>query len=82
MVLLSKIEIEKFAPATAQKNINLGIINNLYCPVPPLLELEEIVEKVNRILKLCDELDSQINKNILNAESLIRAVLKEEFLRN
>lgn len=32
-------EIEKFAPATAQKNINLGILNQLVFPLPPIDEL-------------------------------------------
>jgi type I restriction enzyme S subunit len=33
---VAKEDLEHFAPSTAQKNINLGIINDLIFPLPPL----------------------------------------------
>jgi len=75
-------EIEKFAPATAQKNINLGIINMLSFPLPPLDEQQAIVTKVEKLLALCDQLETQITQNQSHAEQLMQAVLKEAFSHN
>ena len=72
-------EIEKFAPATAQKNINLGIINMLLFPLPPLAEQKAIVAKVEKLLALCDQLESKINQSQHHANSLMQAVLQEAF---
>lgn len=47
---LTRTEIEKFAPATAQKNINLKIINELLFPIPPGREQKMIVKKVESLL--------------------------------
>ena len=51
-----KTQLEKFAPATAQKNINLGILDKLFFPLPPIKEQERIVNKVKKINKLVDSL--------------------------
>jgi len=72
-------EIEKFAPATAQKNINLGIINMLSFPLPSLLEQKEIIAKVERLFAICDQLETQVTQNQTHAEQLMQAVLKEAF---
>ena len=72
-------EIEKFAPATAQKNINLGIINMLLFPLPPLAEQKAIVAKVEKLITLCDQLESKITQNQHHANNLMQAVLQEAF---
>jgi type I restriction enzyme S subunit len=38
-----KGKLEELAPATAQKNINLKILDDLHIPLPPLVELCQIV---------------------------------------
>ena len=45
-----KLILEKYAPATAQKNINLGILETLKIPLPPLAEQKEIVKQVEKHL--------------------------------
>ena len=72
-------DIEEFAPATAQKNINLGIINMLSFPLPPFSEQKAIVAKVKKLLVLCDQLETQITQNQNHAEQLMQSVLKEAF---
>src|SRR5690554_196352 len=76
---LTKTDIEKFAPATAQKNINLGIINLLKLPLPPELEIIEIVKKVEALMVHCEQLELEIKKSEANAQMLMQAVLKEAF---
>lgn len=75
----TKVEIEKFAPATAQKNINLGILYELKFPIPPEDEIEEIVRKVEALLSQSRYLESEITQCENHAQILMQAVLKEAF---
>lgn len=52
--------LESYAPATAQKNINLSILNDVWIPLPPLRELEAIVARVDALLALCDDLEARL----------------------
>lgn len=45
-----------YAPATAQKNINLEILESVYIPIPPLNEQNKIIEKVDSIIAIIDAL--------------------------
>ncbi|OYX17786.1 MAG: hypothetical protein B7Z16_09695 [Algoriphagus sp. 32-45-6] len=76
---LTKSDIEKFAPATAQKNINLGIINELKLPLPPAEEIIEIVSKVESLMEKCQALEEEISQSEQRAQMLMQAVLKEAF---
>ena len=53
-------ELIKFAPATAQKNINLEILGSLLIPVPPLAEMSRIVTRVNELRSLCADLRQRL----------------------
>jgi type I restriction enzyme S subunit len=50
-----------FAPATAQKNINLEILNELSIPLPPIPEMHRIVTMIEDLMSRCDQLKYQIN---------------------
>ncbi|MFB1490512.1 MULTISPECIES: restriction endonuclease subunit S [unclassified Thiocapsa] len=53
-----KDDLEAFAPATAQKNINLDTLSSVYVPVPPLNEQMEIVNRIEKAmdwLKIVEE---------------------------
>ena len=76
---LTRTDIEKFAPATAQKNINLGILNQLMVPLPPLAEQAAIVERAESLMDLCRQLEIEIKHSRIHAENLLQAVLKETF---
>lgn len=52
----------KFAPATAQKNINLEILESVLIPIPPLAEMTRIVEKIEELMRICDHLKSRITE--------------------
>ena len=47
--------------------------------LPPLAEQERIVAKVNDLMKLCDQLEIQINDAKKNGEVLMESVLGEVF---
>ncbi len=71
-----KNDLEEFAPATAQKNINLKILNEVVVPIQSLEEQKEIVrildsllEKENEAKDLIDSLEEQLDlmeKSILS----------------
>ena len=64
----AKDELERFAPATAQKNINLGILNNFLIPIPPLQEQSRIVSEVEEYFTLIN----QIEENKLSLSQFIK----------
>jgi len=73
----AKAELMEFAPATAQKNINLSILNEVLIPLPPLPEQHRIVAKVDEMMALCDELGAQIIKASATRRQLLEATLHE-----
>lgn len=74
-----KNRLEQFAPETAQKNINLGILNELAVPLPPLEEINEIVRRVNKYLDLADQVEKQIEKAEVRVSKLTQAILAKTF---
>jgi type I restriction enzyme, S subunit len=72
-----KQDLERFAPSTAQKNINLGIINDLIFPLPPLAEQQRIVAKIDRLMALCDELEKQIDAATDKRTELLNALMAQ-----
>lgn len=49
-------QLLEFAPSTAQKNINLEILQSVLIPVPPLGEIRRIISIARQINALCDYL--------------------------
>jgi type I restriction enzyme S subunit len=73
----AKAKLLEFAPATAQKNINLEILTQVLIPLPPLAEQRRIVAKVDELMALCDRLEAaragrEATRDRLTAASLAR----------
>lgn len=75
----SKQYLEEFAPQTAQKNINLEILQNLPFPLPPTKELNKIVWKVDELMQSCEQLDEQVQQAKERSEKLMESVLQGVF---
>jgi len=73
----AKNNLEKFAPSTAQKNINLEILGNLLVPCPPSAELNHIVKKVDSLMALCDKLKSQLINKKTTQQNLATAFVEK-----
>lgn len=73
----AKANLLEFAPATAQKNINLEILNSVLIPLPPLAEQDRIVAKVDELMALCDELETQLTTTQADSRRLLEAVLRD-----
>ena len=74
---VAKGDLEHFAPSTAQKNINLGIINVLLFPLPPLPEQHRIVARIDQLMTLCDTLGKQIVAATHKQTKLLNAVIAQ-----
>ena len=72
-------EIRSLARGGAQPNLNMEKIKSSVIMLPPLAEQKAIVTKVEKLLALCDQLETQITDNQTHAEQLMQAVLKEAF---
>jgi type I restriction enzyme, S subunit len=58
----AKERLMDFAPSTAQKNINIGILETVYIPLPPIKEIRRIVAKVDELMTLCDALKDKLSE--------------------
>ena len=75
----ARTKIESYAPATAQKNINLNTLENLIVPYCSLTEQNQIVAILENKLTACDQLAAELAKQLKQAELLKQAVLKAAF---
>ena len=73
----AKAHLVEFAPSTAQKNINIGILEMVLIPLPPLPEQNRIVAKVDELMALCDRLETQLTTTQTESRRLLDAVLHE-----
>ena len=71
----AQADLLEFAPATAQKNINLEILEALRIPLPPLAEQGRIVAKVDALMGLCDRLEAALVEGEALGGRLLEAVL-------
>ncbi len=75
----SKARLWVFAPATAQKNINLTTLENLVVPYCSLREQEKIVENIEVRMTMYYKIMETIKNVILQAEAMHQSILKEAF---
>jgi type I restriction enzyme, S subunit len=75
----AKSRLEEFAPATAQKNINLQTLSELAIPLPPLAEQKRIVEEVERRLSVVTATQQAIRANQTRSGRLRQSILQQAF---
>lgn len=74
-----RTRIEAYAPATAQKNINLTTLENLVVPLCSLKEQQIFVDQLEAVLSVIEDQDRTIDKQLLKADALRQSVLKKAF---
>ena len=72
-------KLKKESVGATMNNLNHRILNELNFPLPPLAEQQRIVEKVDRLMALCDELEQEVTSAKKYASQLMEAVLQEAF---
>jgi type I restriction enzyme S subunit len=75
----ARSDLNQFAPATSQKNINIAILSNLAVPLPPLSEQKQIVHRAEILFKLADTIDRRVSAAAAQTESLTQAILAKAF---
>ena len=75
----SKIRLSAFAPATAQKNINLTTLENLIIPYCHIDEQKYIVTEIESRLSVCDKIEQTVSESLQKSESLRQSILKQAF---
>lgn len=63
--------------STSMPKINQDIIQKAPIPLPPIEEQNKIISEVNRLNNICEELEIEANKNILNAKMTLDSSLVE-----
>ncbi|MGR2928870.1 restriction endonuclease subunit S [Acidithiobacillus ferriphilus] len=72
-------KLEDEAPATAQKNINLEILEKVAIPVPPTLEQHEIVQMLDDSLGAARESNRAIDLSLKQSAAQRQNILKAAF---
>ncbi|MBM4339652.1 MAG: hypothetical protein FJ110_08905 [Deltaproteobacteria bacterium] len=75
----ARANLDQFAPATAQKNINIEILRDVAVPLPPLTEQKEIVRRVESMFKLADAVEKRVEAAKMRVEKLTQAILAKAF---
>lgn len=74
-----KSKLEELAPATAQKNINVDILEKVKIPLPSVQEQQLIVSELESKLTVCDKIEETISQALQQAETLRQSILKKAF---
>jgi type I restriction enzyme S subunit len=75
----ARADLSQFAPATAQANINIAILSDVWVPLPPLIEQHEVVRRIGALLALADAVERRVVAATARAERLTQAVLARAF---
>ena len=71
--------LDRYAPATAQKNINLGILEKVAVPLPPREEQEMIYSKTQEELSKIEYINSQVEFVKQQSKGLRQTILRAAF---
>ncbi|MXO97233.1 restriction endonuclease subunit S [Erythrobacter aquimaris] len=75
----AKADLDRFAPATAQKNINLDTLNNVAVPLPPAEEQKEIADKVTTLVGASMVIERGLERELERSAALRQSILKDAF---
>ena len=74
-----RTRIEAYAPATAQKNINLTTLENLVVPLCSLHEQQVLVDKLEAVFSVIEKQKEAIDNQLMTANALRQSILKKAF---
>jgi type I restriction enzyme S subunit len=75
----ARSRIEEFAPATAQKNINLTTLESLVVPLCSFPEQQEIVRLLDEQFEVIAQNEREIDAALKRSEALRQSILKKAF---
>ncbi len=68
-----------FAPATAQKNINLDTLENLIVPYCSIEEQKNVISEINLRMTICESIEKEVDTVLSQAEAMRQSILKKAF---
>ena len=74
-----KDDLEKYAPATAQKNINIAILETVSIPLLPMREQDELINSLAYKMSISDRLEEEIMLQLTKAEKNKQSILASAF---
>lgn len=72
-------DIRRLSSGGVQPNLNLAIVKHTRLPLPPLAEQKRILNEVERRLSVVQVLEKAVKANLVRAERLRQAVLRQAF---
>lgn len=75
----ARTRIEAYAPATAQKNINLETLESLVVPYCGMYEQKQILDILEERFSIVYQLDQAITTSLQQTEALRQSILKKAF---
>lgn len=77
-----KLRLWAFAPATAQKNINLDTLENLIVPYCSVEEQKDVIAEIEARMSTCDSIEQTVDTALQQAEAMRQSILKQAFERS
>ncbi len=74
-----KLRLWAFAPATAQKNINLDTLENLIVPYCSIEEQQAVIAEIESRMTICDNIENTVDLALQQAEAMRQSILKKAF---
>ena len=74
-----KLRLWAFAPATAQKNINLDTLENLIVPYCSIEEQQVVIDEIEARMTICDSIEKTVDTALQQAEAMQQSILKKAF---
>ena len=74
-----KNDLEKYAPATAQKNINLAILEAVAIPLLPVDEQVELINSLKYKMSMADRLEEEIDSKLIVSDKNKQSILTDAF---
>lgn len=72
-----RIRLWAFAPATAQKNINLDTLENLIIPYCSIDEQRIVISEIESRMSVCDSIEKTVDIALQQAEAMWQSILKD-----
>ena len=74
-IVINQMDLKPFLTGTAQPKLNQAKLNKILVPVPPHSEQRRIVRRVDELMALCDQLESELNSRSEVAEKFALSVV-------
>ncbi|MDH5641850.1 MAG: restriction endonuclease subunit S, partial [Nitrospira sp.] len=71
--------LNQYAPATAQKNINLQVLSEVAVPLPPVAEQERIVNNIDQYMSVARHIEGGVGTGAVRSARLRQSILKWAF---